>query len=74
MGSEPGDGSIFADLLPKEIAAEKAVLGAMMLSKDAIAEIADIVKEDNFREPRHRLVYRAHCRCSDTTSALTPYK
>lgn len=43
---------------PQDVAAEQCVLGAMMLSKDAIADVVERLKEDDFYMPAHQTVYR----------------
>ncbi|TAK70307.1 MAG: replicative DNA helicase [Actinomycetota bacterium] len=42
---------------PQDIAAEQSVLGAMLLSKDAIADVVEVVREDDFYRPAHQTVY-----------------
>ena len=44
---------------PQNIQAEQAVLGAMLLKKDAIAEAAEKLKPEDFYREAHRLVYQA---------------
>lgn len=44
---------------PQDFAAEQAVLGAMLSSKDAIAEVLEITKPADFYRPAHELVYQA---------------
>ncbi len=44
---------------PQNIQAEQAVLGAMLLKKDAIAEAAEKLKPEDFYREAHRLVYKA---------------
>ena len=44
---------------PQDFAAEQAVLGAMLSSKDAIAEVLEITKPNDFYRPAHELVYQA---------------
>nr|WP_218844092.1 replicative DNA helicase [Naumannella cuiyingiana] len=41
------------------MAAEQSVLGAMMLSKDAIADVVEIVRGTDFYRPAHEFVYEA---------------
>ena len=43
---------------PQDVAAEQCVLGAMMLSKDAIADVVERIKEEDFYMPAHQTVYR----------------
>ena len=44
---------------PQDMAAEQCVLGAMLLSKDAIADVAEIIKGADFYRPAHETVYDA---------------
>jgi replicative DNA helicase len=41
------------------MAAEQAVLGAMLLSKDAIADVVESLKADDFYRPAHGTIYAA---------------
>lgn len=42
---------------PNDIAAEQSVLGAMLLSKDAIADVVEVLRESDFYRPAHQVVY-----------------
>ena len=42
---------------PQAIEAEQSVLGAMMLSKDAIADVVEVVRPGDFYRPAHQLLY-----------------
>ncbi len=57
------DNSIVAEiagrLVPRAVEIEAAVLGALMLEKDAFAEVCDLLSPESFYEPRHVLVYQA---------------
>lgn len=44
---------------PQSVDAEKSVLGAMLLDKDAIIKIIDILTPEDFYEDRHGLIYEA---------------
>jgi replicative DNA helicase len=44
---------------PQAIEAERSVLGAMMLSKDAIADVVEIIRPADFYRPNHQLIYDA---------------
>ena len=44
---------------PHDIAAEQSVLGAMLLSKDAIADVVELVAGHDFYRPAHETVYDA---------------
>jgi replicative DNA helicase len=42
---------------PNDVAAEQSVLGAMLLSKDAIADVVEVVREGDFYRPAHQVIY-----------------
>ena len=42
---------------PQDIAAEQSVIGAMLLSKDAIADVVETLREGDFYRPAHTLIY-----------------
>jgi len=44
---------------PNDFAAEQCVLGGMMLSKDAIADVIETLRGGDFYRPAHQLVYDA---------------
>ncbi|MGO1183190.1 MAG: replicative DNA helicase [Micrococcaceae bacterium] len=44
---------------PQDLDAERSVLGGMMLSKDAIADVVEIIRGHDFYSPGHELVYEA---------------
>ncbi|MFM1777695.1 MAG: replicative helicase [Actinomycetota bacterium] len=44
---------------PQDIVAEQSVLGAMLLSKDAIAEVIETLREIDFYKPAHAKIYGA---------------
>ena len=46
-------------LQPQAIELEEAVLGALMLEKDAFSEVSDILKSDSFYKPAHKCIYEA---------------
>ncbi|MBK5248564.1 MAG: replicative DNA helicase [Actinomycetales bacterium] len=44
---------------PQDVAAEQSVLGGMMLSKDAIADVVEVLRGTDFYRPAHESVYDA---------------
>jgi replicative DNA helicase len=44
---------------PQDLVAEQSVLGGMLLSKDAIADVVEVLKERDFYRPAHELIYDA---------------
>lgn len=46
-------------LPPQDIDAEKSVLGALMLDKNAVIKVADLVSEEDFYNNNHQKIYSA---------------
>jgi replicative DNA helicase len=44
---------------PQAVDLEQAVLGAMMLEKNAVTDVIDILKPQSFYDPRHQFIYGA---------------
>ena len=44
---------------PQDIVAEQSVLGAMLLSKDAIADVIEGLHENDFYKPAHATIFAA---------------
>jgi replicative DNA helicase len=56
----PGSGQIELDRTPpQDILAEQCALGGMLLSKDAIADVVEVVRPADFYRPAHQVVYDA---------------
>ncbi|MCU1664131.1 MAG: helicase DnaB [Pseudonocardia sp.] len=53
-GSDPG--STFDRQPPQDLTAEQSVLGGMLLSKDAIADVVEVLQPDDFYRPAHQTV------------------
>ena len=49
----------FERTLPQDVIAEQSVLGGMLLSKDAISDVVEILRERDFYRPAHELIYDA---------------
>ncbi|MGW2401795.1 replicative DNA helicase [Kitasatospora sp. NPDC001664] len=56
--SEETDLSAFGEV-PHDLAAEKKLLGAMMLSKDAVTDVVEILDPVSFYRPAHEFIYAA---------------
>jgi len=50
-------GDDFERMPPHDLAAEQCVLGGMMLSKDAIADVLDVIKSHDYYRPAHQVVH-----------------
>jgi replicative DNA helicase len=44
---------------PQDLAAEQSVLGGMLLSKDAIADVVEVVRDHDFYSPAHQTIFAA---------------
>ncbi|MGO2585680.1 MAG: DnaB-like helicase N-terminal domain-containing protein, partial [Brachybacterium tyrofermentans] len=44
---------------PQDLPAERGVLGGMMLSKDAIADVVETLQGNDFYRPAHEMVFEA---------------
>jgi replicative DNA helicase len=57
----PGDGARgeFDRTPPQDIVAEQSVLGGMLLSKDAIADVIEVLRPGDFYRPAHQTIYDA---------------
>ncbi|MBA0123987.1 replicative DNA helicase [Haloechinothrix sp. YIM 98757] len=42
---------------PQDVTAEQSVLGGMLLSKDAIADVVEVLRPEDFYRPAHQAVY-----------------
>lgn len=50
-------GAEFERTPPNDIAAEQCVLGGMLLSKDAISDVLDVIRGPDYYRPAHQLVH-----------------
>src|SRR3984957_21310295 len=44
---------------PQDVEAERSVLGGMLLSKDAIADVVEVIRPGDFYYPANQLIYDA---------------
>ena len=44
---------------PQSLEAEQATLGAMLMERDAIARVVDLLEPEDFYGPQHQMLYRA---------------
>ena len=60
LGSVSGGPSEdFGRTPPQDLAAEQSVLGGMLLSKDAIADVIEVLRGPDFYRPAHELIFEA---------------
>ena len=58
LGAEPATSGM-GKLPPQAIDMEEAVLGALMIERDALSAVADILKPDSFYKEAHQRIYSA---------------
>ncbi len=56
-------------LLPQNVEAEAGVLGSLLIDPDAMAQIADFLRPEDFYREAHRVIYQA---ISDLYETSTP--
>ena len=56
--SAPIDSS-YGHLQPQATDVERAVLGALMVDKDAFSVVSEMLRPESFYEPRHQKIYSA---------------
>jgi replicative DNA helicase len=55
LGTPPSLG--FERQPPQDVQAEQSVLGGMLLSKDAIADVVEVLRSVDFYRPAHQIIY-----------------
>jgi replicative DNA helicase len=58
-GPRPNASPTYERVPPHNVEAEESVLGSMLLSRDAIAEVLEVLHEEDFYRPAHRTVFRS---------------
>ena len=58
--------SIYGKLPPQAIEVEEAVLGALMLERDAIFKVSPIISEESFYKESHQIIFRTITELSDS--------
>jgi replicative DNA helicase len=57
--SQEGGSPAYERTPPQDVAAEQSVLGGMLLSKDAIADVVEILRSGDFYRPAHATIFEA---------------
>ena len=58
-GGQRDNADTFDRTPPQDVAAEQCVLGGMLLSKDAIADVVEILRANDFYRPTHTTIFEA---------------
>ena len=72
-GYEPG----FDRQPPQDLLAEQCVLGGMLLSKDAIADVVEVLRGADFYKPAHETIYdddRSTCTAAGSRPTRSPWR
>jgi replicative DNA helicase len=62
--------AVYGHVMPQAPEMEKAVLGALMIDKDAYLEVCELLRPESFYEPRNQMVYDAIVRLSAEESPV----
>ncbi len=71
-GPRAGTSPTYDRVPPHNIEAEECVLGSMLLSKDAIAEVLELLHEEDYYRPSHRTVFRSALELYSHGQAVDP--
>lgn len=58
---EQPEARVFDRTPPHDVMAERSVLGGMLMSSDAIADVVELLRPDDFYKPAHTAVFEAIC-------------
>lgn len=61
---------VFGKVQPQALPLEEAVLGALMLDKDALPIVIDILQSDSFYSDGHKLIYKAVLRLFEKSQPI----
>jgi len=64
---------VFGKVQPQSTALEEAVLGALMLDKDALPSVMDVVTADSFYVDGHQLIYKSMMRLFEKSQPIDVY-
>ena len=58
--------------VPSNVEAERSVLGALLLHPDAVGDVSQVVKPEDFYTPQHKLIFEAFVECFDRHARIDP--
>src|SRR5690606_29214508 len=74
-----GPGQVMVDFVqpqergvPRNIDAERSVLGALMLHADALGDVSMVLRPEDFYVPAHQVIYRSICEVHDERAVADP--
>ena len=62
--------AMYGKLPPQAIEVEEAVLGALMLERDAIYKVSSIISEESFYKSEHQTIFRTVLELSDSGKSI----
>jgi replicative DNA helicase len=62
--------AMYGKLPPQAVEVEEAVLGALMLERDAIYKVSSIISEESFYKSEHQLIFRTVLELSDSGKSI----
>jgi len=62
----------FERMPPQNVEAEQSVLGALMLSKDAMADVVEVVRANDFYRPAHETIFDTASRLYNSGDPVDP--
>ncbi|MEO8065269.1 MAG: replicative DNA helicase [Candidatus Doudnabacteria bacterium] len=69
--SDPEPSQNFINRIPPQnLEAEQSVLGSLLLDRDAVIKIADLITSDDFYDQRHRIIYLGILRLYDERASI----
>ena len=62
QGREDLSSYVFGKVPPQAIPLEEAIIGAILLEKDALTQVLDVLQHDAFYVDAHQMIYQAMLR------------
>lgn len=69
-GAEGLQNYVFGKIQPQALQLEETVLGALMLDRDALPQVMDVLRPDSFYLESHQLIYRAILRLFERSNPV----
>ncbi len=70
QGREDLSNYVFGKVPPQAVPLEEAILGAILLEKDALTEVLDVLQHDAFYVDAHQLIYKAMLRLFERSQPI----
>lgn len=70
QGREDLSSYVFGKVPPQAVALEEAILGAILLEKDALTQVLDVLQHDAFYVDAHQMIYSAFLRLFDRSQPI----